>query len=181
MVRTTALLVGLIVGFVSVLVPTNASTAWKELESRPDAPGFTLYDLRGQRYRLKEFKGKIVLINFWATWCPPCRAEMPSLQRAWEKLKGDDFAVLAIAVNEDPYAITKFMMTTSPSLTFTVLLDQHMDASRYWPLKGLPASFILDRRGRVMYVMHGALEWDNPEIVNRIRSLVEETDGGASD
>ncbi len=181
MIRNIGLFGLFIVGLLCVLVPTNASSSLKQLEARPDAPGFTLRDLGGKPYRLKEFKGKVVLINFWATWCPPCRAEMPSLQRAWQKLQGEDFIVLAIAVNENPHAISKFMLAMSPSPTFTVLLDEHMDAARFWPLKGLPASFLLDRRGRVTYIMHGALEWDSPEVLDRIRSLVEEADVGATD
>ncbi len=166
----------IILGLMFVLIPANAAYSLKQLERRPLAPDFSLTDLEGRLHRLYGLRGKVVLINFWATWCPPCRAEMPSLQRAWDRLKDEDFEMLAVAVNENERAISSFLLSLSPRPTFTVLLDEHMDSSRLWPLKALPATFVLDKQGRVVYIMHGAMEWDSPDIINRIQKLVKESD-----
>jgi hypothetical protein len=99
---------------------------------------------------------------------------MPALERMWESLKDRDFVMLAVAINETEPAISRFFLSLSPSPSFTVLLDQHMDTASLWPLKGLPASFVLDKRGRVVYVAHGALNWNSPKILKRLNRLIKE-------
>ncbi len=146
----------------------------KPINDRPAAPDFQLNDLQGVPHRLSELRGKVVLVNFWATWCPPCRSEMPSLQRAWERLKSNDFLMFGVSVSEDKYTVAQFFYTMTTPPTFPVLLDKEMQATRFWPIRGLPATFIVDKQGRVAYIMHGALEWDSPDVIRRIETLLKE-------
>ena len=176
MIRKFGIWHGVILGMTFAFMHADAAYSLKPLDRRPLAPDFTLNDMDGRVHRLYGLRGKVVLVNFWATWCPPCRAEMPALQRAWDRLKDDDFAMLAVAVNENERSIANFLLTLSPPPTFTVLFDEHMDTSRLWPLKALPATFVVDKKGRVAYIMHGALDWDSPRIINRIKQLVKESD-----
>ncbi len=174
MTRNRCVWTSLLIGIFIVVLPGQALPDLKRIEQRPMAPDFTLRDIDGTPYRLHKLRGKVVLVNFWATWCPPCRAEMPSLQRLWERLADEDFVLLAVAVNEKPPAIRKFLRSMKPSLRFTVLLDSEMDVARYWPLKGLPATFIMDKHSRVAYITHGALNWDTTEVITQLRQLIAE-------
>ena len=111
-------------------------------------PDFILQDLAGQTVRLSDFHGKTVVLNFWATWCPPCRAEMPDLQAAYdERLPAGDFVVLAVdkLVEDSAGAVTDFV--DEFGLTFPVVLDGGDDVSRRFNVRGLPATFFIDRDG----------------------------------
>jgi len=166
---------GLTLCFILAMIPGHTSSALRQLENRPLAPDFSLHHRNGTPYRLSELRGKVILVNFWATWCPPCRAELPTLQRAWERLKGKDFVVLAITVDENEQAIDKFFLTLSHAVTFPVLTDAHMDAAQFWPLRGLPATFLVDKTGHVSHVVHGALDWSSPELIRLLERLLQES------
>jgi peroxiredoxin len=139
---------------------------------RPAAPDFALKDADGKLYRLSENRGKVVLVNFWATWCPPCRREMPSMQRAWAQLKGENFEMLAINVGEDEDTIFGFTFSTGVELTFPILLDRDAQAIKAWPVIALPTSFVVDPQGRIAYRAVGGREWDDPELLKKIRELM---------
>ncbi len=139
------------------------------LKDRPAVPDFNLKDVDGNNYRFSDLKGKVVIVNFWATWCPPCRAEMPSMQRAWEQLREEGILMLAIDVGEDEDAIFEF--TASYPVEFPILLDTESSVSESWEVKGLPTTFVIDQWGRKVYRAVGGREWDAPELLKKVREL----------
>jgi len=145
------------------------------LSQRPEAPNFELQDIGGQPHLLSLYRGKVVLLNFWASWCAPCRAEMPSLQRLHDLLKNEDLVILAINIGERKQDIANFYFQIDPPLSFTILMDPDMSASQYWPVSGLPATFLIDRSGRVSYISHGARRWDANDALKVIRDLLQKT------
>ncbi|HEX9626500.1 MAG TPA: TlpA disulfide reductase family protein [Acidiferrobacterales bacterium] len=136
------------------------------------AKDFTLNDADGRPHRLAELRGKVVLVNFWATWCPPCRREMPSMQRAYDMLKSKDFAMLAVNVGEDVETIFGFSFATGVELTFPILLDRDSAVTNAWPVRALPTSFLIDRDGRAVFRAVGGRDWDDPKLIGAIRELV---------
>ena len=132
------------------------------------APDFELVDVDGDKHRLSDYRGKPLIINFWATWCPPCREEMPSMNRAWRKVK-DDVSMLAINVGEDEDTI--FIFSADYPIDFPVLLDRSGDVIREWPVKGLPTTFVLDREGNIRYMAVGAREWDDDALLEIVKGL----------
>ncbi len=142
------------------------------IPERPLAKDFTLTDLDNKRHRLRDCRGKVVLVNFWATWCPPCRREIPAMQRLWEKLKSEDFVLLAVDMAEDEETVFGFTFATGVEITFPVLLDRDGAVTESWPVVGMPTSFLIDRGGRIVYRAVGGREWDDPALVAKIRALL---------
>ncbi len=138
------------------------------------AKNFTFKDLDGKTRSLSDYRGQVVLVNFWATWCPPCRREMPSLERLHQKLQGQPFIILAVDQWESYDLVFAFTGQLDPQPTFPILFDSKSQASKQWDVKGLPASFIVDKRGRVVYRAMGGREFDHPEIEQIIRDLLKE-------
>ncbi len=137
------------------------------------APGFTLPDLDGDPLSLNMFRGDVVLINFWTTWCPPCREEMPALQEAYENYKDKGFTVLAVNWTQvdDPEQVEPFVRELG--LTFPILLDERGEVSEgLYNLLGLPTSVFVDRGGNVREIFIGPLQLDSLEA--RIQTLIEE-------
>jgi peroxiredoxin len=143
-----------------------------DVADRPAAPDFALKDIDGKLRRLSENRGKVVLVNFWATWCPPCRREMPSMQRAWTHLKGENFEMYAVNVGEDEDTIFGFTFSTGVELTFPILLDRDAQIIKAWSVIALPTSFIVDPQGRIVYRAVGGREWDDPALLGKIRELI---------
>lgn len=139
------------------------------LPNRPAAPDFRLMDMDDKVHQLSDYRGTVVIINFWATWCPPCRAEMPSMQRAWTQLKKAGIVMLAINVGEKAAAIRRFHKEYP--VGFPLLLDLDSSTAESWPMRGLPTTFVVDPAGRLAYKAVGGREWDNPEILDQIRAL----------
>jgi thiol-disulfide isomerase/thioredoxin len=144
------------------------------LKPRPPAPDFTLKDLDGKTQRLSDYRGKVVLVNFWATWCPPCRREMPSMERLYQKLKNEPFMVLAPDQYENFDLVFTFTGQLDPAPTFPIMLDPESRSAKAWSVKGLPSSFIVDKQGRIAYRAIGGREFDHPEIEKTIRALIAE-------
>lgn len=119
------------------------------------APAFTLPTLDGGTTSLADHNGKRVLINFWATWCPPCRAEMPAIQRLYERYRGQDFVVLAVDFQESEDVVRPFVQELG--LTFPILLDETGDVARDYRVLGLPSSYFVDREGTIRQVHIGAM------------------------
>ena len=130
---------------------------------RPSPPklaeDFTLKTPDGRLIRLSEQRGKVVFINFWATWCPPCREEMPAMERLFQRTKKDGLVMLAVSVDADPKAITPFL--EEQRFTFTVGLDPKMELANTYSVRALPASFIVDRQGHLAALALGPREWDS--------------------
>jgi len=139
------------------------------LPERPQAPDFDLLDIDGNSHRLSSYRGKVLIINFWATWCPPCRAEMPSMQRAWEVLQKEGIMMLAINVGEDEDTISQF--TANYPVEFPLLMDRDSSVVTKWPVRGLPTTFVVDPEGRLTYRAIGGRDWDDEELLGLIRAL----------
>ena len=139
------------------------------LEDRPLAPDFELKDLDGNSHQLSDYRGKVLIINFWATWCPPCREEMPSMQRAWQKLEPEGIRLLAINVGEDEDTI--FQFTANYPVEFPLLMDLDSTVIGEWPVRGLPTTFVVDPQGRLAYRAVGGREWDDEELLAPVRAL----------
>jgi len=139
------------------------------LETPAPAPALRLQDLQGKTIDLAQYRGRVVLVNFWATWCPPCRKEFPSLGRVRNLFKPEEFEVLAVNVDEDRETALAF--AGSPG--FPVLLDSNSKATMTWPIKGLPTSFLIDPQGRLAFSLAGEQEFDGPEVVAAIRGLLQ--------
>jgi len=134
-------------------------------------PAFTVKTLAGADAGVSGLAGKVVLLNFWATWCPPCRQEMPSIQILHEKLKGSAFEVMAISVAEKPGTVTDFLKTNPYS--FPMYLDETGSASAPFASRGIPTTFLLDKQGRAIAAIVGSRSYDGPELVALFKSLAE--------
>jgi peroxiredoxin len=137
-------------------------------------PDIALKDLRGKQYSLSALKGKVVMINFWATYCTPCIKEMPSMQRLNDRLKDKPFQILAIDMAEDPATITAFMTRLKLDVSFPILLDKEGAVAESWRVSAIPATFIIDTQGTLRYVNYGALEWDSGEVIGTITGLLQQ-------
>jgi thiol-disulfide isomerase/thioredoxin len=141
------------------------------LNSAPSPAPDTGFTVDGMPISLADFRGRVVLLNFWATWCVPCIAEMPSLDRLEAALGGTDFTVIAISEDRSPSAIPPFFS----ELGLTHLRPYHDPAgalSRAFALRGLPTTVLIDREGRVLGRFEGAAEWDSPEALAMIRHVI---------
>lgn len=136
----------------------------------PPPPAFTLKALDGTPHRLDDYRGKAVLVNFWASWCPPCLAELPSMQRLADRMAPEAFELLAINVGESPFRVSKFVKLIGIKLK--VLLDSEGEIFRTWGGTVYPTSFIQDGDGQIRYVAYGPLEWDSEEVMQILRSLL---------
>lgn len=130
---------------------------------------FTLPDLEGRDHSLSDYRGRWVLVNYWATWCPPCREEMPSMERAWQTLKDDGILLLAINVGETEDQVWTF--TSNYPVNFPLLLDQDSKTIEAWPVQGLPTTFVIDPQGRLAYRAIGGRAWDDPVLLEQVREL----------
>jgi len=134
-----------------------------------EAPDFTLPDLAGTPRRLADFRGQVVLINFWATWCLPCRAEMPAMERIYQEMKNDGFTILAVNFAETAAQVEPFVKELR--LTFPILLDQESQVVRQYRAFSLPTTYVLDRHGTVVGRAIGAREWDSADAKRLVRAL----------
>ena len=133
-------------------------------------PPLALQDLDGRPHRLEDYRGKVVLINFWATWCEPCRAEMPSMNRLRAALSGRPFAVLAVNLAEPEARIRRFMEQVP--LDFPVLLDRDTTAAKAWKARVLPASFLVGPDGRIRYSVLGEIDWTGERVRSTIQKML---------
>jgi thiol-disulfide isomerase/thioredoxin len=133
------------------------------------APALQLQDLDGRVHDLARLKGRVVLVNFWATWCPPCRREMPSMERLSQALKGEAFSMLAVNVGEDADTIDAFNGQLDIAPTFPILLDTRSRTMQAWKVAGLPTTFLIDKQGRIVASAIGGREFDHPALVEAIR------------
>ncbi len=159
----------LLLPFSSLSPAQQAGDGLTKLPDAPQAPNFVLSDLNGNQHQLSDYHGQVVIINFWATWCPPCRAEMPSMQRAWAQLEEEDILMFGINVGEDEDTI--FQFTANYPVEFPLLMDSDSSVINQWPVNGLPTTFVIDPKGRIIYRAVGGREWDAPELLALVRAL----------
>jgi len=168
MKQLAALLLGLTLAL-------NAAHA-KELKPlAPRAPfsQLALPDLHGKAHSLADYKGKVVLVNFWATWCPPCRAEMPSMQRLKERMAGKPFVILAVDMAESEAEVRSFLKEIKPAkIDFTILMDKSGKTIKEWKVSVFPTTFIIDAEGLLRYSLLGGAEWDEYDAVQKIEALL---------
>jgi peroxiredoxin len=138
------------------------------------APAFSLKNLAGETVQLSDYKGKVVFLNFWATWCEPCKAEMPAMQRLRQKLEGKPFEILAISLDNNPLdAVPAFEKKTGLTLNFPVLQDPEQAlAKNSYRTTGVPESFLIDSQGKVVKHVIGSFEWDSPQITKFFEDLI---------
>ncbi len=172
-----------VVLIVSGLVPGRAEPGkeFKELkglkELRPikgvvTAADFILKDLSGKPVRFSdEFKGKVVLLNFWATWCPPCRREMPSMERLYRAYLDDGFVVVAVSIDRAPTGKVEAFVKKL-ELSFPVLHDRDERVARLYGIPGVPASYVIGARGRIAYRAAGEYDWFRPAARSAVEGLL---------
>ena len=151
-----------------VLLPPNDRTAFDT--------DIVLPTLQGPMMRLADFQGHVILLNFWATWCYPCREEMPSMNALYQRYRNEAFTIIAIAsdvqgrTDVEPYV-------KQQNLIFPVLLDPHNTIGMRLQLQGIPTSYLLDRQGRIASIQIGARDWNGPRMQRLIDPLLKEADG----
>lgn len=133
------------------------------------APALDLATYDGKRISLAELRGKTVLVNFWATWCEPCIAEMPAMDRLQKELANDGLVVLGVNFGESSARIEQFLAKTP--VGFPLLVDPNRDAGKAWKVRILPASFVVGPDGRVRYTAVGEIDWMQPAVVNVLRKM----------
>lgn len=136
------------------------------------APDFTLRSVGGANLRLAEQRGQVVLVNFWATWCGPCRQEMPQLNRLYDKYRGSGFVLLGVNIDDDPRAAAR--LAAQLGLRFPVLLDTNKTVSRVYDMSAMPATLLIDRDGHVRHIHRGYRDGAERLYEEQVRSLLKE-------
>ncbi len=164
----------LVTGFASVALALDLLSCNKDPGPQVGmpAPGFTLPDLEGKLHGLAGFRGRVVVLNFWATWCPPCIDEMPSLERLHQALADQGVAVIAVSVDERFSDVPAFVQKFD--LTFSVLYDEGKKVSRKYQTFKYPETYILDREGRLKSKVVGPRDWAAPTVIRDMVELLKE-------
>jgi thiol-disulfide isomerase/thioredoxin len=152
----------------------------KPRTSHRTPPPLVLLDLAGKRHALEEYRGKVVVINFFGTWCTPCLQEMPSLLQLTSALKDSAFAVLAVDVGDSPARLRQ-VFGEQQRAGFTILLDSTKMVARNWRALAFPTSFVLDSEGLIQFSAEGPVDWNNPEVAEQIAGLLPKASSPASD
>ena len=133
-------------------------------------PPLALKDIAGNLHKLEDYRGRVILVNFWASWCPPCRAEMPSMERLKEKLAGKPFTILAVDMGETPDVVSAYIKTVHTD--FAVLLDSDGHTLKNWKVFAFPTSYVIDATGKIRYALFGSTEWDEADTLQKISDLL---------
>lgn len=139
-----------------------------------EAPDFELMNMDDEKVRLADLRGKVVLVNFWATWCPPCIREMPSMEHLHQQVDADEFKIVAINQMEDADQVFAFTGQLEVDPTFDILFDNDSSVSHAYGVRGLPTTFLIDKQGRIRYRAIGGRVFDHEEVVAIIRGLIDE-------
>ncbi len=160
--------------YLAIMMSTALSAAGELLpyEEESNTPALNLLDLAGSEHELESLRGQVVLVNFWASWCPPCLAEMPSMQRLATALQNRPFRLLAVNVKESRSKVWQFKKLLN--LEFPTLLDSDGETTEAWEVQIYPTSFLIDAEGRRRFVVYGPLDWDSAEVRRRIETLMAE-------
>lgn len=153
--------------------PSNVGVDITHTQNGPVAPDFSLPDLDGRMISLSAYKGKVVIVNIWATWCPPCVAETPSLDKLYKMFKDEGLELLAVSVDEGgKKAVEPFIM--KKNLSFPVLLDPDGRVAGLYRTRGVPESFIVRKDGTLDNKIEGAINWTSPKVIEYFQKLLKE-------
>jgi thiol-disulfide isomerase/thioredoxin len=144
------------------------------VKNKVAASDFELKNMDEETIKLSDFRGKVVLLNFWATWCPPCIREMPSMEYLQQKINKDDFRVIAVNQMEEPDDVFAFSGQLEVDPTFEILFDRTSSVSQLYGVRGLPTTYLIDKRGDIRYRAVGGREFDHPEVIAIIKQLIDE-------
>lgn len=158
----------LVVLFIS-LSGVAQSAELKSYTDKAPTPALTLQDLQGKTHNLNDYKGQVVLLQFWATYCVPCRKEMPSMNKLIKKMGDVPFKILAVDMGETKEEVTQFVKEVKPE--FTILMDEAGKSISDWRVFVAPSNFIIDPQGKIRYTLFGGVEWDSPEIISKLKAL----------
>ncbi len=168
---------------VALLLVALGAVAWLQRLQTSErigyrAPDFTLPDLDGKPHRLSDLRGKVVFLNLWTTWCPPCRMEMPAMERLYQRLRGRDFVMLAVSEDEQgASAVVPFVAELG--LSFPILLDPEARLSPRYGVTGYPETFVIDRDGNVVNHTIGPADWGSEEMVAYFVALLDQRPAAA--
>ena len=153
-----------------ITLNTNA-TELKKYTGLIKNPTISLQDLNGKTHTLSQYRGSIVLVQFWATYCPPCIKEMPSMNSLQNKLKKADipFKILAINMAESKAEVEKFVKIINPE--FTILMNEDGSNIQQWQVFAAPSNFLINKQGEIAYTLFGGVEWNSKKIINKITQL----------
>ena len=140
-----------------------------ELPQKPVAPALDLLDLASVRHDIAAYRDRVVVVNFWATWCAPCRKEFPALDRAWKQLEPAGVVLLAVNMGDTRERVEEFLRRVP--VTFPILLAPEQSLGQRWQLQGMPTTYVVDRNGRIYYGAIGDREWDDPAVIDPILAL----------
>lgn len=155
-----------------IAVLLSYGSCFAAAQANQKAPDFTLEDMQGNKVSLSDFEGKVVIINFWATWCPPCIEEMPSMEKLQERFKGEDFVLLAVNVEENSRKIVERFLKKNP-FSFPVLLDEDAVVQQIYGAYRFPETVIVGRNGDVVARIVGGRNWMDPEILRVLDFMVK--------
>lgn len=138
------------------------------------ASDFELENMDEEKKKLSDYRGKVVLLNFWATWCPPCIREMPSMELLHQQVDAQDFNVVAVNQMEDIDQVFAFTGQLDTDPTFEILFDSTSEVSQAYAVRGLPTTYLIDKQGNIRYRAVGGRLFNHPEVVKIINALIEE-------
>ncbi len=151
-----------------------ASVGIERISPPIEAADFTLKNLEGLEVSLKDFQGKLVFLNFWATWCGPCRYEMPSMEKLWQNFKENEFVILAVDLREGKEEVESFMKENG--LTFPVLLDSRGQVGSIYGVRAIPTTYFIDSGGIIVGRAIGARDWASGDAFDLIEHLLTKTE-----
>lgn len=164
-------IISLLLGLIFTASVCNVRAIDTVPEAGNYAPPFELKDVNGKKSSLSEYKGKVVLLNFWATWCEPCKSELPSLNNIYATLKDKGFVVLGVSVDTSEKTVRNFIM--DEKIVFPVLLDKDKDVYfDQYAIMGLPTSFLINRDGIIVEKIIGEKKWDSPDMRDKVLRLL---------
>ena len=135
-------------------------------------PNFSLKDLSGHKVEIEQFRGKIIFLNFWATWCGPCKEEMPSMEILHQQFKKKNFVLLTISVDYEGIKPVQEFIKKHP-YTFPVLLDPKCETLDLFEVKGIPTTFLIDKKGKMLGKAIGPRDWKSTEVITLLNLLIE--------